>query len=208
MSYAVAHFGDVLQYTGEHLVLVATSLAIALAIALPVGTLVARVPAAGIPVLGVLGAVYTIPSMALLGVLVLLQGLGFWTAVTALAAYAQMILVRNIAAGISGVDRGVVEAARGAGMNAWQVMWQVERPLAMPVIIAGIRVATVSIIGIASVAAWVGAGGLGTLIFAGIDQGNYAKAVTGALAAMTLALAADGLARLAEQRYRRYLGGA
>jgi osmoprotectant transport system permease protein len=206
VSYALAHFSDVLQYSGQHVVIVATALSIALAIALPVGTLVARFPAAGIPVLGVLGAVYTIPSMALLGVLVLLQGLGFWTAVTALAAYAQMILVRNIAAGLSGVDRGVVEAARGAGMSAWQVLWQVERPLAMPVIIACIRVATVSIIGIASVAAWVGAGGLGTLIFAGIDQGNYAKAVTGALAAMALALAADGLARLAERRFRRYLG--
>jgi osmoprotectant transport system permease protein len=140
--------------------------------------------------------------MALLGVLVLVEGLGFWTAVTALAAYAQMILVRNIAAGISGVDRSVIEAAVGSGMSPWQVLWRVERPLAMPVVIAGVRIATVSIIGIASVAAWVGAGGLGTLIFAGIDQGNYAKAVTGAIAAMALALIADGLLRLVERRYR------
>ena len=137
--------------------------------------------------------------MALLGTLVLVEGLGFWTAVTALAAYAQMILVRNIVAGIRGVDKSIVEAARGSGMNSWQVLWQVERPLAMPVVIAGVRIAAVSVVGIASVAAWVGAGGLGTLIFAGIDQGNYAKAVAGAVAAVVLALTADALLRRAER---------
>jgi osmoprotectant transport system permease protein len=202
VTYLLGHYADVATYTGQHVVIAATALLIALLIALPVGVLVARVPSAGVPVLGVLGTIYTIPSMALLGVLVLVEGLGFWTAVTALAAYAQMILVRNIAAGISGVDRSVIEAAVGSGMSPWQVLWRVERPLAMPVVIAGVRIATVSIIGIASVAAWVGAGGLGTLIFAGIDQGNYAKAVTGAIAAMALALIADGLLRLVERRYR------
>ncbi len=202
MTYLLGHYADVATFAGQHVVISATALLIALLIALPVGVLVARIPSAGVPVLGVLGTIYTIPSMALLGVLVLVEGLGFWTAVTALAAYAQMILVRNVAAGIAGVDRAVVEAAVGAGMSSWQVLWRVERPLAMPVVIAGVRIATVSIIGIASVAAWVGAGGLGTLIFAGIDQGNYSKAVTGAIAAMALALAADGLLRLAERRYR------
>jgi osmoprotectant transport system permease protein len=138
-------------------------------------------------------------------VLVLVLGLGFWTAVLALAAYAQMILVRNIAAGIDGVDSAIVEAARGSGMSSWQVFWRVERPLAMPVAIAGLRIATVSIIGIACVAAWIGAGGLGTLIFAGIDQQNIPKAVSGALAAVVLALAADLLWRLLEARYRRHI---
>lgn len=207
MTYLFAHFSDVVQYGGQHLAITATSLLIALGIALPVGVLVARAPAFGAPVFGVLGTIYTIPSMALLGVLVIFEGLGFWTAVTALAAYAQMILVRNIAAGISGVDRNVVEAARGIGMSSWQVLWQVERPLAMPYAIAGIRIATVSIIGIASIAAWVGAGGLGTLIFAGIDQDNYPKAIAGALAAMILALTADGSLRLLERRYRRHREG-
>jgi len=202
MTYVEGHFGDVLALAGQHLAIAFAALAIATAIALPVGVLVARSPRAGAPVLGILGVIYTIPSMALLGALVIVEGLGFWTAVTALAAYAQMILVRNTAAGISGVDRAIVEAAVGSGMDPWQVLWRVERPLAMPVIIAGLRIAAVSIIGIASVAAWVGAGGLGTLIFAGIDQGNDAKAVTGAVATVILALAADGLLRLAERRYR------
>jgi osmoprotectant transport system permease protein len=202
MTYLLGHYQDVAAFTGQHILIAVTSLAIALVIALPVGVLVARVPTASVPVFGILGTIYTIPSMALLGVLVLVEGLGFWTAVTALAAYAQMILVRNIAAGISGVDRSIVEAAVGSGMSPWQVLWRVERPLAMPVVIAGVRIATVSIIGIASVAAWVGAGGLGALIFAGIDQDNYAKAVTGAVTAMALALVADALLRMAERRYR------
>jgi len=200
MTYFVAHLGDVAAAAGQHVLITAVSLAIALAIALPLGVLAARSRPAGVAIFGVLGVIYTNPSMALLGVLVLVEGLGFWTAVTALAAYAQMILVRNVSAGIAGVDRGVVEAARGLGMGSWQLFWRVERPLATPVFIAGVRVAAVSIIGIASVAAWVGAGGLGTLIFAGIDQGNDAKAVTGAIAAMVMALAVDFALRRAERQ--------
>lgn len=205
MKYFFVHFGDVARLSGEHIALSLTSLAIAAAIAVPLGVFVARAPRAGTIVLGFFGAVYTIPSLALLGVLVLVEGLGFWTAVTALAAYAQMILIRNVAAGVAGVDRAAIEAARGMGMNSWQLFWRVERPLAMPVIIAGVRIAAVSIIGIATVAAWVNAGGLGTLIFAGIDQQNYGKAAAGAIAAVVLALAADGSLRLLERSYRRHL---
>ncbi len=200
MTYLTEHWPEVAAATGQHLLIAATALFIALVIALPMGVLAARVPAAALPIFGVLGTIYTIPSMALLGVLVLVEGLGFWTAVTALAAYAQMILVRNVAAGISGVDRGVIEAARGMGMTGWQLLWNVERPLATPVIIAGIRIASVSIIGIASVAAWVGAGGLGTLIFAGIDQGNDAKALVGAALSIVLALSVDRSLRAIERR--------
>ncbi len=200
MTYLTEHWPEVAAATGQHLLIAATALFIALVVALPMGVLAARVPAAALPIFGVLGTIYTIPSMALLGVLVLVEGLGFWTAVTALAAYAQMILVRNVAAGISGVDRGVIEAARGMGMTGWQLLWNVERPLATPVIIAGIRIASVSIIGIASVAAWVGAGGLGTLIFAGIDQGNDAKALVGAALSIVLALSVDRSLRAIERR--------
>ena len=208
IAYVLAHARDVWQATGQHLALAATSLLIAFAIALPCGIAAARVRRLGAPLLSLLGAIYTIPSMALLGVLVIVEGLGFWTAVTALAAYAQMILVRNIVAGLRGIDPSIREAARGLGMNAWQMLWLVERPLAMPLVIAGIRIAAVSIIGIGSVAAWAGAGGLGTLIFAGIDQGNYAKALTGAVAAIALAVLTDTLLRAVERRYRRHVGPA
>jgi len=206
VSYLRAHLGDVAQFLLQHVELTAAALAIASVIAVPLGVLAARRPRIGQPVVALLGIIYTIPSLALLGVLVLWLGLGFWTAVVALAAYAQMMLVRNIAAGISGVDRGVVEAARGMGLSEWQILWKVERPLAMPLAIAGFRIATVSVIAIATVAAWIGAGGLGTLIFAGIDQQNYAKAVIGALAAVLLAAIADLALRALEQRSRRLTG--
>lgn len=204
MNYLFGHVGDVAQDLWQHVAIVVVSLAIALSIAAPLGVLVARRARARGPVLAVLGVVYSIPSMALLGVLVLAIGLGYWTAVIAMAAYAQMILVRNISAGLTGVDASVVEAARGSGMSGVQVFWRVEVPLAMPLTIAGLRVATVSIISIACVAAWIGAGGLGTLIFAGIDQQNYPKAVVGAVCAIVLALVADGGWRAVESRFRRY----
>jgi osmoprotectant transport system permease protein len=204
MNYLTGHLSDVAQDLWQHVAIVVVSLAIALAIAAPLGLLVARHAGARGPVLAVLGVLYSIPSMALLGVLVLAVGLGYWTAVIAMAAYAQMILVRNISAGIAGVDPSVVEAARGSGMSGAQVFWRVELPLAMPLAIAGLRIATVSIISIACVAAWIGAGGLGSLIFAGIDQQNYPKALVGAVAAILLALVADAGWRFAESRYRRH----
>lgn len=207
MNYAFQHAGDIAAALGRHLEIVLASLAIAIVVALPAGVLVARTRIARTIVLGALNVIYALPSMAVFAVLVLVLGLGFWTAVIALAAYAQMIIVRNVAAGIDGVDKAIVEAARGSGMSPWQVLWRVERPLAMPVVIAGLRIATVSIIGIGCVAAWIGAGGLGSLIFAGIDQQNYAKAVTGALAVVILALAADFGWRALEGRYRRHVVG-
>jgi osmoprotectant transport system permease protein len=132
-------------------------------------------------------------------------GLGFWTAVVGLAAYAQMILVRNTLVALRGVDPAIVEAARGTGMTGSQIFWRVERPLALPVFIAGVRVATVSIIGIATIAAWINAGGLGVLVLDGIEHDYPAKAVAGALAAVILAFAADFALRALERRCTRHL---
>ncbi len=191
------------QLTLEHLALVGTSLVIALCIALPIGVFVARHRVAAAPLLGLLGIIYTVPSLALFALLIPLEGLGFWTAVTALAAYAQMILVRNTAAAIAGVDGPTVEAARGMGMSRVQVLWRVERPLAMPVFVAGVRLATVSLIGLATIAAWIDAGGLGTLVLDGIEHDYSDKAVAGALAAVVLAFTADYLLRKLEGAYWR-----
>lgn len=187
--------------TLEHLTLVATALLLALIVALPVGLLIARRRSLATPLLGFLGAIYTIPSLALFALLIPYIGLGFWTAVIALAAYAQMILVRNTAAAITGIDAAILEAARGIGMNQWQTLMLVERPLAMPVLLAGVRVATVSLISIATVAAWINAGGLGALVLDGIEHDYPAKAVAGALAAVALALGADFLLRKIEGSY-------
>jgi len=205
VHYIFAHPDIVAKALGQHIWLSFAALAVALAFAIPVGVLAARSKFARTPIFALLGAIYTIPSLALFALLIPVLGLGFTTALVALAAYAQMILVRNIAAGIDGVDPAAREAARGMGMDGWQVFWRVERPLAMPVALGGVRIAAVSIIGIANVAAWIDAGGLGTLVLGGIQADYPDKAVAGALVSAALALTVDFLLRRAEARYRRHL---
>jgi len=205
MQYLFSHPDIVARALGQHIWLSFASLAIASAFAIPLGVLAARSRLAAAPIFAVLGVIYTIPSLALFALLVPLLGLGFTTALVALAAYAQMILVRNIAAGIQGIAPSVIEAARGMGMNGWQIFWRVERPLAMPVALGGLRIAAVSIIGIANVAAWIDAGGLGTLVLGGIQADYPSKAVAGALVSAALALTVDFLLRRLEGRFRRHL---
>lgn len=205
MQYLFSHPDIVARALGQHIWLSFASLAIASAFAIPLGVLAARSRLAAAPIFAVLGVIYTIPSLALFALLLPVLGLGFATALVALAAYAQMILVRNIAAGIQGIAPSVIEAARGMGMNGWQIFWRVERPLAMPVALGGLRIAAVSIIGIANVAAWIDAGGLGTLVLGGIQADYPSKAVAGALVSAALALTADFLLRRLEGRYRRHL---
>lgn len=200
MSYLARHPLLVAGLAAQHLELVGASLLIALCFALPIGVFAARRRRAAGPLLALLSIIYTIPSLALFALLIPLLGLGFWTAVTGLAAYAQMILVRNTSAALLGVDQAVVEAARGMGMSGAQVLWQIERPLAMPVFIAGVRVAVVSLIGIATIAAWINAGGLGVLVLDGIEHDYASKAVAGAVAAVLLAFAADFSLRRLERR--------
>lgn len=204
MSYLLRHPAIVAQLTLEHVQLVAVSLGLALAVAVPAGIAIARRPGLAAAVYGVLGVIYTIPSLALFALLIPVLGLGFWTAVVALAAYAQMILVRNTASALSGVNPAAVEAARGMGMTPNQVLWRVQWPLGLPVFIAGVRVAAVSLVGIAAVAAWINAGGLGTLVLDGIEHDYPQKAVAGALAAVVLAVVIDQALRLFERRALRY----
>ena len=199
MTYFLRHPGIVATLLGEHLVLTFASLAIALVIAFPLGVLAARRPRAGAITLAILNAIYTIPSLALLAILVAIFGLGMPTAVVALVAYAQMILVRNVAEGLRGVSPAALDAADGLGFTPFARLVQVEIPLALPAIVGGIRIATVSLIGIATLAAWIDAGGLGTLVFEGLHQDDPDKIVAGSLAAVVLALAADAVLRVAER---------
>lgn len=203
MTYFFTHFDVVAARTGEHLVLTFASLAIALVIAFPLGVFVARSPRASGVTLGVLGVIYTIPSLALLAFLVRIMGLGPLTAIVALVAYAQMILVRNIAAGLQGVDAAQLEAATGLGFTPLQRLMRIEIPQALPVIVGGIRIATVSLIAVATIASFIHAGGLGDLLFAGIHQDDPQKIVAGSLAAALLALAFDRLFAGAEALVRR-----
>ena len=192
---------------GEHLRLTVISLTIALLIAVPLGVLVARVGWLRGPVLGTLGVIYTIPSLSLFVLLIPLFGLGAVPAVIALVAYAQLVLVRNVVVGLTGIDPAVVEAARGMGMNGWQRFARVELPLTLPLLLAGARVATLSIIGIGTIAAFINAGGLGQLLFEGVATGNNDKIVAGALAVSALAIGANALLRLLERRAARAIHG-
>jgi len=202
MTYLSTHAGIVAQRLLEHVALTATALAIALLIALPLGVAAARSARIGALILGAAGAIYTIPSLALFALLIPIEGIGFWTAVTALAIYAQMILVRNVAAALRAVPFAQDDAAVGIGMSAWQCLVRVDLPLALPVMLAGLRIATVATIGMANLAAWIDAGGLGTLLFAGIQQDDPQRIVAGALASAALAVAADLILRGAERLTR------
>jgi osmoprotectant transport system permease protein len=203
VTYLVRHPLEILTLTGQHLVLTFGSLAIALIIALPLGVIVARNRRFGAATLAVLGVIYTIPSLALLAFLVRFLGLGTLSAIVALVAYAQMILVRNIAAGLRGVDRAQLDAADGLGFTPLQRLLRVEFPQALPAIVGGIRIATVSLIAVATVASYIHAGGLGDLLFAGIHQDYPQKIIAGSVAAAILAIVADLALRSAERLARR-----
>ena len=196
---------EVWQLTLEHLWMVGISMAIAVAIGVPVGVWLTRRQVMEKPVLGVANVIQTIPSLALFGFLLPAPWIGARAeriAVLALVLYALLPVIRNTYVGIMGVDRAVVEAGRGMGMTGRQLLFQVELPLALSVIIAGVRVATVISVGLATIAAAIGAGGLGTFIFRGVAMVNDAVILAGAIPAALLALLADFLLGLLERRLR------
>lgn len=204
MSYFWERRAEILQLTGEHLLLVAISTALAVLVGVPLGLALARRPRLARPVLGFAGVVQTIPSLALFGLLIplpLLGGIGARTAIVALVVYALLPILRNTYAGIRSVDPAIVEAATGLGMTTGQRLWLVELPLALPVVLAGVRIATVVSIGLATIAAAIGAGGLGVLIYRGIATVDNRLILAGALPAAVLALAADGLFGWIERRW-------
>lgn len=205
MNYLLTHPAEVGARLLEHLELTFVSLAIALILAVPAAVYVARANRLGAIVLGILSAIYTVPSLALLAILVPVFGLGRTTAIIALVAYAQMILVRNIAAGLQSIPRSQVDAARGLGMSDRQRLWRVEFPLALPVMLGGVRIALVSLIAIANIAAWVNAGGLGRMMFDGIERDDPNLIVAGAVPSALLAIIADLGLRLIERRAQRHL---
>jgi osmoprotectant transport system permease protein len=197
MIWLARNYDLVLVATWQHIVLTVLSVTIALLISLAVGILAARRPVVHRVAMAATGVFYTIPSLALFAMLIPIVGLGTTPALIGLVGYSLLALTRNVVAGIRGVPAEVVEAAVGMGLTPRQVLWQVELPLALPVIVAGIRVVTVTVIGIGTVAAYINAGGLGSLIFSGIAQTNAAKIASGAVIASAMAVLADwGLLRL------------
>jgi osmoprotectant transport system permease protein len=178
----------------EHVWMVATAMLIAIAVGVPLGILLTRRPQFNKPVLGAANIIQTIPSLALFGFLLPAPWLGERAsrlAIVALALYALLPLIRNTYVGITGVDPAVVEAGRAMGMTGWQLLYQVELPLALGVILAGVRVATVLSVGLATIAAAIGAGGLGEYIFRGLAMVNNQLILAGAIPAALLAITAD-----------------
>jgi osmoprotectant transport system permease protein len=185
---------EMLALTLEHLWLVGASILIAMLVGIPLGILITRWPKLNKPVLGGANVIQTIPSLALFGFLLPAPWIGARAdrlAILALTLYALLPLIRNTYTGIKGVDRAVVEAARGMGMTDRQILFHVELPLAMGVIIAGVRVAAVITIGLATIAAAIGAGGLGEFIFRGLAMVNNQVILAGAIPAALMALLAD-----------------
>jgi osmoprotectant transport system permease protein len=192
-----------LSLTGQHLWLVIVSITCAVAVGIPAGVALTRHANWKRPVLGVAGILQTVPSLALFGFLIPLPfvgGIGARTAIVALVLYALLPVIRNTVTGIEGVDRNVREAAVAMGMTTRQILWQVELPLATSVILAGVRVAAVISVGVATIAAAIGAGGLGTYIFRGLRMNDNRLVLAGALPAALMALAADWLIGLLETR--------
>ena len=178
-----------------------SALLISTGIALPLSMVLLRSEKVASAVLGVLGVLYTIPSIALLILLLPLFGLNQNSVIVALIIYTQIILVRNMIAGLRSVPAATLEAATGVGMSSWQRWYRVQLPLALPVILAGIRLATIVAISIATIGAKFGAGGLGTLLFDGIAQNRYDKIVAGAVVVGLLALLLNRLLILAESYF-------
>ncbi|HEY2389730.1 MAG TPA: ABC transporter permease [Candidatus Angelobacter sp.] len=193
-GFLVAHKHEVFTLTAEHLWLVGISMLLAVAIGVPLGILLSRRPAWKSLVLGGSNIMQTIPSLALFGLLLPVPWIGGRAdrlAILALTMYALLPVVRNTYVGIVGVDAPVREAAIGMGLTSWQLLWQVELPLASNVIVAGIRTATVITVGVATIAAAIGAGGLGEFIFRGLAMVDNNVILAGAIPAALMALSAD-----------------
>ncbi len=194
---------EIAELTLEHLWIVGISTLVAIAIGIPLGILITRKPALQKPVIATANIIQTIPSLALFGFLLPAPWIGERAgrlAILALTLYDLLPLIRNTYAGIKGVDTAVTEAARGMGLTDWQLLFQVELPLAASIILAGVRVSMVMSIGLATIAAAIGAGGLGELIFRGLAMVNNAVILAGAVPAALMALAADTILGWLEKR--------
>jgi osmoprotectant transport system permease protein len=210
-AFWAAHGAELLALTAEHLALVGAAIAIAAGIGVPVGVFLTRRPAFSKPILALANVAQTVPSLALFGILIPLNvaffgvkivgGIGAHTAVAALVLYALLPIIRNTYTGISQVDPTVREAGRAMGLTDWQLLWKVELPLALEVILAGLRVATVITVGTATVAAAIDAGGLGKYIFRGLRMNDHGLILAGAMAAAAIAMAADALLGWVERSF-------
>jgi osmoprotectant transport system permease protein len=204
-NFFLDHRAEIFSATLDHLILVVISMDIAIAIAVPLGMLIVRHRHLRVVSLGIASIFQTIPSLALFGFLIpipFIGGIGRRTAIVALVLYALLPILRNTYVGLTGIDPAILEAAEAMGMTTTQILLRVRLPLALSVILAGIRTATVITIGVATIAAAIGAGGLGTFIFRGVAMVNDSVILAGAIPAALLAIIADLLLGLLERRLK------
>lgn len=204
-SFFLEHRAEILSATLDHVELVLISMVVGIFIAVPLGMFIVQRPALRAISIGVANVFQTIPSLALFGFLIpipFIGGIGKRTAIVALVLYALLPILRNTYVGLSGIDPAVLEAAEAMGMTSAQTLFRVRFPLALSIILAGIRTATIITIGIATIAAAIGAGGLGTFIFRGVALVSDSLILAGAIPAALLALIADYLLGLLERRLR------
>ncbi|MCO7124295.1 ABC transporter permease [Sporolactobacillus shoreicorticis] len=188
IDYIQNNYLEVTTLFLQHIELTAMTLFIALVIAFPAGIVLAKNKYIASVIMPVLSVIYTIPSLAMFALLIPVFGLGFVPAVIALVAYCQLILVRNVVAGFHSVEPSIIEAGKGMGLNSWQLFSKIELVIALPTILGGMRIAAVSVIGIATVASWINAGGLGVILFQGLYNGNIPAILWGTLLVASLAI--------------------
>jgi osmoprotectant transport system permease protein len=198
-DWVLDHLGLIAYRLGEHVAFTLVAVGVGFAISFGLALLVLRRPILLGPVTGAAGILYTIPSIALFALLVPITGLSFLTAEIALVSYTLLILVRNIVAGVAGVPAHVREVATAMGYTRWQRLWRVELPVALPVIVAGLRIATITTIGLVTVTAFLGQGGLGRFILEGRERFFATPLVVGASLSVALAFVADAAFLAAER---------
>ena len=203
MTYFIEHSDKFIKALIEHFEIVGITLLFSVLLAAVITALIQKSKRLSNIVIQIFGAVYSIPSLALFAILIPITGLGMKTAIPVLIIYNQFLLLRNIIAGLDGVDKNIVEAATGMGMTDFQVFTKIKIPLALPMIIAGIRLAIVSTIGIATIAATISAGGLGKILFEGLRSMNIYKLVWGTILCVVVAAVANGLLKIPENALKR-----
>lgn len=204
MTWAHKNIGFIAEAAGQHLLLSFLSVFIGCAIALVLGIISARRPKLYATFLTIAGIIFVIPSLALFAFLIPFMGLGMKPALTGLSSYCVLILLRNVVTGLRSVPDEVLDAADGMGFSRWQRLVRVELPLALPLIVSGIRIALVTVIGIATVAAFIDAGGLGSIILMGIDQNWPEKIIVGGGLTALIAVFFDVIMTWIERRMLRW----
>ncbi len=200
MDFFIANFDRIVAASLRHLEITAIAVGVALLVGIPLGILAARVRLVGGAVLAVVSLIYTVPTLAMFGLMIPFLGIGLVPALAAIILYSLLPVVQNTYTGIRSVQPEVIEAATGLGMGSWQLLLRVELPLALVVLMAGVRVSVVNAVGLATLASLIGAGGLGDLVFRGIAMVSLTAVMAGSLPIILMAVLADVAMKAAERR--------